>query len=261
MVSKKNLCGILALALVFGMAAAGCEHNARGSEGGGNEPQFIDGYYGVTENGETIEIILTLSKAAKAVVSGTFVIKINGVVVSSGYYENDNGITTFTATDGSTVTIVLDDDDLSLKSIDVKKADGTEYKGNTYKSEDYYYINTIFTKCTKDELIAFVSGKTIDEFGDTFQEDDRFPTEEGNDSLAGSWEYFMELFTVSGYPTSMLTNIASNLDKDTLFVWDWIERSPKDMEEAKVYNNFPDYPNFIMFVSRVPLQALLNCKF
>ncbi|MDR1147918.1 MAG: hypothetical protein LBK66_04740 [Spirochaetaceae bacterium] len=258
MVNKKNLYGILALALVFGMAAAGCEHNARGGEGGGNEPQLIDGYYGVTEKGETIEVILTLSKAAKAVVSGTFVIKINGVVVSSGNYENDNGKTTLTATDGSTVKIELDDK-LSLKSIEVKKADGTEYKGSTYESKDYYYVNTILTKCTKDELAAFVSGKTIGEFADTFQQDDRFPTEEGDESLEVSWDYFVEIFTAFDHPTSFFTNITSMLNKDTLFVWDWVEKTPKEkeMEEEK----YSDYPNFIMFVSRVPLQALLTCKF
>jgi hypothetical protein len=260
MVSKKNWYGILALALVFGMALAGCEHNARGIEGGGDSdaPETITGFYGVTTDGKIIEIILTSSNGtsqnARAIAeSGTYVIKIDGFIVSEGSFTNNGNTLTFASTDNSTVTPVISSDG-ELTSITVV-ADNTSYSGKTIESKDHYYIGTLLTKYTKDQFTAVVSGKTLGELANICGSDSNFRDSEGVD---GRWDELVEIFTLSGYPASYFTNMASKLTEDTLLIWDWTEKSSFDQEQADGEDK--DYPNFILFVSRMPIDDLMNCK-
>jgi hypothetical protein len=265
MVNKKNSCGILALALVFGMALTGCEHNDRGSDGGGSggsdAPETITGFYGVTADGKTIEIILTpstgTSQNARAIAgSGTYVIKIDGKEVSKGSFNSDGKILTFAPTDGSTVApMTIPSGSGILPEIKITGADDNEYSGKTAEAEDYYYIGTLLTKYTKAELTAVVSGKTLGEVDDISKTDSNFKSSEG---VEGTWDELVVIFTSSGYPASFFKNMASNLTEDTLLIWDWLEKSSFDQEQAGEEDR--DYPNFLLIVSRMPMNALMNCK-
>ncbi|MDR1147268.1 MAG: hypothetical protein LBK66_01410 [Spirochaetaceae bacterium] len=267
MVSKKNLCGILALALVFGIALAGCDHNARGSSGSGgggsDAPETITGFYGVTADGKTIEIILTpsngTSQNARAIAgSGTYVIKIDGVIVSKGSFTNNGGTPTFTPTDDSTVNVSMSGGELT--SITVVGADKKSYSGKTIESKDYYYICGIDIKYTEAKLTAVVSGKTLGELAKICETDSNFKKSNFEDYtvLEGTWDELVEIFIGFGYPASYFTNMASKLTEDTLLIWDWTEKSLFDQEQGDEKDR--DYSNLMLVGSRMPMAALMNCK-
>ncbi|MDR1147269.1 MAG: hypothetical protein LBK66_01415 [Spirochaetaceae bacterium] len=254
MVSKKNLCGILALALVFGMALAGCDNSGGGGDGGGgggDGPEIINGYYGITSDGKTIEIIITSSNKtaqnARVLLNGTYRTMINGIKMSEGTCQNDNGMPKFTSIDGvSTVALQISG---GVLSITVKGTDNKTYQGSAVESRDWFYCVAGGTVFTESEFNEKFKNKTMLEIFTYIWAHEGTDFSTNSDELAEiTWDDMVKLGKTMPVPPSdsVLQEVASNMKGNVCGIyflkdaWLWDKNNPK--------------MNLISFVSRLPFE-------
>jgi hypothetical protein len=162
--------GLVVLSTVF----MGCKNpSGGGTDPGIVRPNVINGYYGVTADGKTIEVIVTpssssnvlsntnVSRSVTYTVSNAYVIKIDGIVVSSGTVDNTGGTITFTPTDGSIINSSPSSGGV-LTSISVTSS-GVTYSASMHEAIDFYYAIGAATTYTLAECKALMAGKTPEE--------------------------------------------------------------------------------------------------
>lgn len=145
---KKKLSGTMTLPvgvmLIF--CLIGCSNDGGGSSssnesGGVVKPTVINGYYGVTADGKTIEVIITPTAHNVNVDFGTannYVIKIDGVEKSKGTVTKSGSAIVFTASDGSAVNAAINSNG-DLTSLSVTKSGATYTAASMVTSSDYFY--------------------------------------------------------------------------------------------------------------------------
>jgi small nuclear ribonucleoprotein (snRNP)-like protein len=213
MVNKKNLYGIPALALVFGMALAGCNYNGRGSDGG-DRTEITNEFYGVTNDGKSIELILSssnkIAQNARAIEGrGTYVIKIGGSVASNGSFTDNDGTLMFTPTDKNIQNVTISGGGLTIT---VTETGGTTYSGKLVELEDYFYLYLNTTVLTESAINNKFKNKTIQQIFDYIKD---HTTEFGNGEFSET-EKLSELF---GNNDSILRQIASGFKNNVVWTW------------------------------------------
>jgi hypothetical protein len=235
---------MLGVVWYFGLVVVGCD-NGNGGGDGIITPNIINGYYGVTSDGKTIEVIFTPSpsnrNASRSItVYNSYVIKIDGVVVSVGTVTNTGGTITFTPTDGSTVTPTLTGE--VLDSISVTSSDGITYSADMNEAADFYYSIGAATYMTLAECQALINGKTPEQvyqycWGNTelFLDDP--------DDAAGTFDDMVAFGRSHSCPDAEISRVAKELNSGKISGVGCYSYS----ENGYTYN-------IMFFVSKVPLN-------
>jgi len=232
-ISRKFLLGIIAVSLLFGMLIVGCDDNKDSIE----TPVIFNGYYGVTDDGDTLEIIIKEGTAKNIAVTSrmvtwgannTYEIKINGKVVSSGTAAKTGDNITFTPSDGSSVTV--DGYTSGAPNITVSKGENT-YKAKTVVAQDYYYAIGGPVNKTLAQLRNDFAGKTPEQIYNAY-----FYVS-GYDYDAGTWDYICEFGKYYQCPDSELSRVA------------------KEMNDGNIsgvgYYTHKQYGNIVYYVSKI----------
>jgi hypothetical protein len=258
MLKKTMVTVLLAVALVFGLGFAGCSDDSGGGGGGAPDittpPAQINGFYGVTSGGKTIQVIITpavsLSTQTRTVswaLTNTYQIKVAGIVVSQGTITNISGTIEFTPTDGSTVTATPGGIGL-ISAITVVTGSGTSYNGSCAESTDYYYMmagGTTYTKSDWDDFCKSMSPGALYDYCMAH-------TEMFGDGVikAGTWEEVAEFGIESGLQSG---NDRNQLETTISQIRDTLN------SEAYAIGFFPldstyIYKGGVFYVSRLPLN-------
>jgi hypothetical protein len=250
---KKNiwkLTGIIAIGVVIGFGLAGCDNGSGVGGGGITTPEVINGFYGVTSDGKTIEIVITPKSSnstlfSKSAVSrwttgDDYFVYIDRVKVSGGTItvtaENDS--ITFVSNDGSSVSSITT---TAPGNITITPNGGTAYSGKVVAAEDHYYCIGAATDASKAEILSVFSGKTPEEvyrwcstYGTSMFLD--YP-----ESKAGTWNEIVLWGKGYGAPDYVISGMAEEL-KGKVSAVGW-------------YRWASEGYNIMFYISRVPLQA------
>ena len=238
-ISRNFFLGIIAVSLLFGMLIVGCEDEKDSIE----TPVVINGYYGVTSDGKTLEIIIKEGTAKNIAVTSrmvtwgannTYEIKINGKVVSSGTASKTGESITFTPSDGSSVTV--DSYTSGAPNISVSNGENT-YKAKTVVAQDYYYAVGGPVDKTLAQLRNDFAGKTPETIYNTY-----FYLVDGYDWDAGTWEYICEFGKFYQCPDSELSRVAKEMNAGNI--------------SGVGYYTHKQWGNIVYYVSKVPLGAI-----
>jgi hypothetical protein len=247
--NKFFISGMLVVLLAFAFVLTGCPTGTSGgdddlytpppAENGISTPAVINGYYGVTDDGKTIQIVITPSgskNAGRAIVwsaGDTYTAYVNGKVVSQGTVVASAGVIAFASSDGSTVNI-------TGKTIVIKTGNGTTYNGNITPAADYYYcigttttykeseINTLFSGKTPEQVYNYCSTTGVYHFD--------YPRTE-----TGTWEEMKKIAKEEECPDTIVSAIAKKLDSN-VSAWDYYY--------ADKYNS-----NVMFYIARLPLTS------
>jgi hypothetical protein len=153
---KKVVCSSIAIILLIALALIGCS-SPSGSDDGITPPS-LDGFYGTTDDGKTIEILISSSALNAAWSTGNYyVAKINDAIVSRGTIVASPGSISFTQTSGGTVSSI---NIIGSGAIIITDGGGTTYSGNVKAAEDYYYCIGATTSLTQSQIASNFTGKT-----------------------------------------------------------------------------------------------------
>jgi hypothetical protein len=215
----------------------GCDHGD--GEGGENgTPNVINGYWGVTDDGKNIEIVITpsvsssVAKAANWSTGDSYIAKVDGAVVSRGTIVASGGSISFTATDGSSVNI-------TGNGIVIKSSAGTTYSGTIVPAQDYFYCIGASTDYTQSEIASQFSGKTpegVYNYCSTtgYYHFDRPETEEG------TWEEIKAFGKKYACPNGVIADIGNTLNVNgNVSAWG--------------YYKHPDGYNIMFYIAKVPI--------
>jgi hypothetical protein len=208
--------------------------------GGVQNPKSIKGYYGVTSDGKTIEVIIGSNSRSVRSVIGTIIthyeINVAGVVVSRGTVVNDDGNITFTPSDGSTVTPTVSNGEIT--AITIQSADGySSYSGPTFESRDYFYGIGAGTDFTESQIENMIRGKTPKDVYDyCWTQASHFDDPE---STAGTFAELTAFGQLYACPVTVIDGIADALDGNVSAVG-W-------------YND--GETNIMYYVSRIPFTG------
>jgi hypothetical protein len=244
---KKNgfISGMLAVLLTFVFALTGCptgngDPDTPPLAGDGiSTPAVINGYYGVTDDGKTIQIVITpsgnqnVSKSIKWTNHDVYTAYVDGQVVSKGTITASGGSILFAPSDGSSVNITGD-------SIVITTSGGTTYNGDIIPAADYYYCIGATTDYTKNEINTLFSGETPEEVynfcSTTGASHFDYP-----DTVEGTWENIKAFAKLQGCDDSMVSKIAKELDSN-VSAWDYYYTNK--------YNS-----NVMFYIARLPLTS------
>jgi len=238
--SRNFLLGIVAAALLFGVSVVGCDKDDDG-EDPVVSPVVINGYYGVTSYGETLEIIIkevtaqSIAVASRMVIWGannTYQIRVNGVVVSSGTATKTGESISFVPTDGSSVDVKSFSND--ALAISVTPPDGiAPISATTIAAKDYYYAIGGPINKTREQLQADFAGKTPDKIYN-----DYFKLVDGYDYDAGTWAFICEFGKYYQCPNSELSRVANEMNAGNI--------------SGVGYYSHSSYGNIVYYVSKIP---------
>ncbi|MDR1576160.1 MAG: hypothetical protein LBS37_09165 [Treponema sp.] len=237
--------GMAALLLTFVFALTGCPTGGGGdgststqpTQEGISTPEVIDGYYGVTNDGKTIKIVITSpgsTGAGKAIdwsKTNNYTAYVDGKVVSRGTVIASGGSIEFKQKDGGAVNITGD-------AITITDG-GTTYSGSVTAAKDYYYCIGSTTTYTESQINSLFTGQTPEQIynycSTTGSYNFDYPdVEEGN------WEDMKAFGKQYGCPDSVVSDIAKKLN-DTVSAWGYYHSAQ--------YNS-----NIMFYIARVPLM-------
>lgn len=234
---KKWLLGMITplvvVMLVFSLI--GCD-NGSGGSGKIEEPTVINGYYGVTSDGKSIEVIITpISRDVEWGATNEYVIRIDGVEKSKGTATKSGSTINFTPGDGSSVSV--SNYNGGAPSVSVTK-DGTTYTAQTMvTSRDYYYSVGAATGQTSTEIQQIFSGKTPEQIYNYYLKNSQYFSD--YDYEEGTFDDIVAFGKYWKCPDSQLSQVS------------------KDMNSGKVfgvgYYRHSQYGNIVFFVSKLPL--------
>jgi len=222
--------GIIALVAVIGFSFAACKDDEE--EAAVVAPTVINGYYGVTANGESMEVIIT--PASRATVEwasqNTYSIRVDGTEVSKGTAVKSGSVITFTSTDGSAVIVGSYDADGSPK-VSVTK-DGKTYTAQTMvTSSDYYYAYGAPTSDSYDKIQSNFKGKTPKQIYDQYLKNS------DGDGDWGTWDYIVQFAGFYECPNSELSRISSEMNSGKI--------------SGTGYYTHSSFGNIVYYVSRI----------
>jgi len=234
--SRNFLLGIVAAALLFGVSVVGCDDD----KGSIETPVILNGYYGVTSDGKTLEIIIkegtaqNIAVASRMVIWGannTYQIRVNGVVVSSGTATKTGESISFVPTDGSSVDVNSFSND--ALAISVTPPDGiAPISATTIPAKDYYYAIGGPINKTREQLQADFAGKTPELIYNTY-----FKLVDGYDYDAGTWEFICDFGKYYQCPDSELSRVAKEMNAGNI--------------SGVGYYKHKEYGNIVYYISKI----------
>jgi hypothetical protein len=249
---RNGFCGLgmLVVLLVFGFILMGCD-TGNGTGNGivipeAKTPSIINGYYGVTSDGKTLELLITvpsaskaISKLARAVIweeNCPYTLKVDGVVISTGTIKNTDGNMTFVPSDSSTVTPTFDNTGV-ITRISVTKADGTTYSGDTYESKDFFYCIGAPTSYTASFIKTKFEGMTPEQVHEYCWSHSQYFSYPDSDS--GNWEEIKVFGRSYKCPETLINSVGARLE-GKVSAWDSYTHS--------------EYGLIMFYVSRIPFD-------
>ncbi|MDR0639075.1 MAG: hypothetical protein LBG27_09305 [Spirochaetaceae bacterium] len=151
--------GIIAVWAGIGLGFAGCDTGDDDGGGSVTTPEVINGFYGVTNNGKTIEVVIKNKAPTEKWTSGDdYFVYIDRIETSRGTITvtSGNGQIIFTSTDGSSVSAITI---TNPSAITVTKG-GTTYSGKIVAAQDLYYCIGAATDASKAQIESVFAGKT-----------------------------------------------------------------------------------------------------
>jgi hypothetical protein len=238
--------GLLVVLLAFGFILMGCDTGNGHSDSWAKTPSIINGYYGVTSDGKTIELLTTIPSASKAI-SGlaraviweencSYTLKVDGVVISTGTIKNTDGNMTFVPSDSSTVTPTVDSTGV-ITRISVTKADGTTYSGDTYESKDFFYCIGAPTSYTAGFIKTKFDGMTPEQVYEYCWNNSQYFNYPDSDS--GNWEKIKAFGRSYKCPETLINSVGARLE-GKVSVWDSYTHSENGL--------------IMFYVSRIPFD-------
>jgi hypothetical protein len=229
---------LFSMMLSFGLAFVSCDHGGGGSGSENGTPNVINGYWGVTDEGKNIEIIVTPSVSSSAArasnwsTGDSYVATVDGEVVSRGTIVASGGSISFTSTDGSSVNITGND-------IVITSSTGTTYSGTIVPAQDYFYCIGAITDYTQSEIVSFFSGKTPEQVynycSTTGSNHFSWP-----DTEKGTWEEIKAFGKEYSCPNGVIADIGNTLNVNgNVSAWG--------------YYRYPDGYNIMFYVAKVPI--------
>ena len=219
------------------MLIVGCDDNKDSIE----TPVIFNGYYGVTDDGDTLEIIIKEGTAKNIAVTSrmvtwgannTYEIKINGKVVSKGTASKTGESITFTPSDGSSVSVDSFNND--ALGVSVTPAGGVGViKANTIAAKDYYYAIGGPINKTREQLQTDFAGKTPEQIYNAY-----FKLVDGYDYDAGTWDYICDFGKSYQCPDSELSRVAKEMNAGNI--------------SGVGYYTHKQWGNIVYYVSKIP---------
>lgn len=235
---------------MLALALAGCDDDS--GDGGRTSPEVINGFYGVTSNGKTIEIVITPRSSGSALSSRSvtatikyttgddYFVYIDRVKVSSGTITvtAENGTINFTSNDGSTVSSITA---TAPGTITVTPSGGSAYSGQVVAAQDHYYCIGAATYASKAEIENVFSGKTPEQVYTYCSTTGTSMFLDWPESNAGTWNEIVSWAKGYAAPDYVISGIAKELTgKVSAVGW---------------YRWASEGYNIMFYISRVPLQG------
>jgi hypothetical protein len=229
---------LFSMMLSFGFVFVSCDHGGGGDGNENGTPNVINGYWGVTNDGKNIEIVITPSVSSSVVravnwsTGDYYVAKVDGVVVSRGTIVASGGSISFTATDGSSVNI-------TGSGIVINSSAGTTYSGTIVPARDYFYCIGASTDYTKSEIDSSFTGKTPEEVynycSTTGSHHFDWP-----ETQEGTWKEMKALGKRNACPNGVIADIGNTLNVNgNVSAWG--------------YYRHPDGYNVMFYIAKVPI--------
>jgi hypothetical protein len=248
---NKNFFRMLALLLTFGMTVAGCDDGSTDDGGGATTPEVINGFYGVTSDGKTIEIVITpqssqsvlSSRSASTIAAWTtgdhYFVYVDRIKVSSGTItvSASNGIIAFSSSDGSSVSSI---NATAPGAITITPSGGSAYTGKVVAAEDYYYCIGAATYASETQIKSVFNGKTPEQVYNYCSTTGTSMFLDWPESNAGTWGEMVTWAKGYSAPDGVISDMAEELTGKVSAVG-WYNWS------ARGYN-------IMFYISRVPLQ-------
>jgi len=225
----------LALAAIFGLALAftfSCSSDDGGDSGEIVRPNVIDGYYGVTFDGKTIEVLVNWST------SNAYTIKVDGSSVSQGTATNSGGIMTFTPSDNSAVTVTGYAEGGEAPLVSVENS-GTTYTAQTMSTaSDYYYCVGAATGQSSLQIQQLFAGKTPEQIYSYYLSNPQYFDD--YDAEEGTFDEIVEFAQYWKCPNSELSRISNEMNSGKFF--------------GVGYYTHPQYGNIVFFISKIQMH-------
>lgn len=234
---------LFSMLLSFGLVFVSCDHDGGGDDGGGGgggggTPNVINGYWGVTDDGKNIEIVITpsaSSSVARALdwsTGDSYVAKVDGKVVSRGTIVASGGSILFTSTDGSSVNI-------TGNGIIIDSSGGTRYNGTIVPARDYFYGIGASTDYTQSQIVSFFSGKTPEEVYNYCSTIGSIHFD-WPETKEGTWKEMKAFAKGYACPDGVIDDIGNTLNKNgNVSAWG--------------YYKHPDGYNVMFYIAKVPI--------
>jgi len=231
---KKNLFGMITLmagVMLVLTLSLGC--NNGGGDDGIVRPNIINGYYGVTNDGKTIEVIIEdgVTLTVDDYANKTYVIKVDGVEKSKGTVTKSGSTITFTKSTGDNVSGIITSG--SLASLTV----GSITSITMVTSRDHFYCIGGPTSQSEEQIKQnFLTGKTptqIKSYLETYLND--------YDYDEGAFDYIIEFGKSYNCPNKELTRISEEMNSGKFY--------------GVGYYKHKEYGNIVYCVSRLPFPS------
>jgi hypothetical protein len=213
------VCVLLAALALVCVSCTGAYINPDAGGGGASTSEIINGFYGVTSDGKTIEIVIT-SQSSKSVLSSRsasnwstgdhYFITIDRIKVSSGTITvtATNGSITFSSTDGSSVSSI---NITAPGAITIRTSGGTQYSGKVVEAKDYYYCIGAPTDASEATIKGVLNGKTPEQVYNYCSTTGTYLFFEYPETFAGTWEDILVWAGKYNAPPTVIKNVHDEL--------------------------------------------------
>jgi len=205
---------VLTVAMLFALVS--CSNGGGGGGGGGSipAPNNVTGFFGVTSDGRTIEVVNTTANPGRSIsttgwaTGNGYAVFINGSETSRGTITISGSNISFTPATGDVVSLNTSNGEITVGSV----------SGTVAAAEpDRFFAIGAGTRMTEAQIKANAAGKTPEQFL-VWALNDGYYEFYNNDWEDGSWATIVTKAKEYNCPDSVLTKASNDL-KDRFSGW------------------------------------------